>query len=519
MNFKKSFKFAAPLAFISASSLLIGTSAYARHHHMSMQADGPTPTASCVFPDGTSPKRPEVHCYGPTEFLKAYGIDQLHAAGITGKGQVIILADSFGSPTAQQDLDHFSDTYGIARTTVQFIYPNGPYVNDLADDDKVGWAGETTLDLEWAHAIAPDATIVNIITNVSETVGLAGLPDLFKGVQMATAQYPGAIISMSFGTGEPTFTPSDIKDYLQGSFHDILKKAAAADITVLASTGDSGTTNEDAAMANMVPYPNASYPASDPLITAVGGTALEIGWKWTPQGTADDFWTCKLFPNSSCAKDFMAAEVSTNNLETVWKEDWAFAAGGGGVSTIFNAARYQQNLNEDAQIIMKGHRALPDVSMNAAINGGVNIYTSYVAPKLGAMGPTWQNTGGTSCASPEMAALVALAGQTASDTLGKKVGIGFLNPILYSLPDSDFNDITSASLGDKSQVSIDNDSIYYSADTFKKFPKNAPPVPVPGYYTTPGYDMATGLGTPKAERLVLDIARARIARESHFKRK
>jgi len=519
MNFKtKSFKFAAPLA-LGTILFSMGPSAYARHHHVSMQADGPTPTASCVFPDGTSPKRPEVHCYGPKEFLKAYGIDQLHAAGITGKGQVIILADSFGSPTAQQDLDHFSDTYGIARTKIQFIYPDGPYVNDLADDDKVGWAGETTLDLEWAHAIAPDATIVNIITNVSETVGLAGLPDLFKGVQMVTAQYPGAIISMSFGTGEPTFTPSDIKDYLQGSFHDILKQAAKADITVLASTGDSGTTNEDAAMANMIPYQNASYPASDPLITAVGGTALEIGWKWTPQGTADDFWTCKLFPNSSCVKDFMAAEVAVNNLETVWKEDWAFAAGGGGLSSIFPGPRYQKNVTATALTAMKGHRALPDISMNAAINGGVNIYTSYVAPKFDANGPTWQNTGGTSCASPEMAALVALSGQTASDVLGKKVGIGFLNPILYSLPDSDFNDIISASIGDRSQVSIDNDSIYYSADTFKKYPKQAPPVAVPGYFTTAGYDMATGLGTPKAERLVLDIARARVARDHHFIRK
>jgi subtilase family serine protease len=499
MNLKKS----APLAVV----LTLSSLAQATPHHRMVSAAYSKVASNCVYPDGTSPQgNAEIHCYAPPEFFKAYGIDKLHAAGITGKGQTIILVDSFGSPTMQTDLDHFSAQFGLPNTQIQFIYPNGPVNNTLANDDMVGWAGETTLDLEWAHAIAPDATLVNIVTNSSETVGLAGLPDLFNGIQSAITQYPGSIISMSFGTGEPTFTDSDIQNYLKGSFHQILEQASNAGITLLASSGDSGSTNLNAAQTELIGSPNASYPATDPLVTAVGGTALQAGWKWTPQGTADQFWACQFAKTANCPNDFLAStHSSTYRAETVWKEDWAVAAGGGGVSTIFDAPNYQANVNSGAKSIMNGHRGIPDIAMNAAIDGGVVVYSSYGKP-----GSTWASTGGTSCASPETAALIALAGQKASDTAGQKVSIGYLNPILYSLSGSDFNDIVSQNFGTKSQVSIDNDSLYFSADLFKQNPKQETPVQVSGYFTTPGYDLATGLGSPIADKFVLDVAAARL---------
>ena len=435
--------------------------------------------------------------------------------GLTGKGQTIILADSFGSPTLQQDLDHFSDTFHLPRTTIQFVYPNGPYVNPVSNGDQVGWAEETTLDLEWAHAIAPDATLVNIVSNTSETTGLTGLPDLFAGIQMAAKLYPGAVLSMSFGTGEPTFTDSDIKTYLKGSFHDILKEATYGDMTLLASSGDSGSTNINTDQTSLIASPNASYPATDPLITAVGGTALEAGWKWTPQGTADDFWTCIINKTANCPTDFLSSVLSKGHVgEMVWKEDWALAAGGGGVSTIFEAPEYQFKLNDRALDIMNGYRGIPDLSMNAAINGGVEIYTSFVSPSQGVKGPSWQSTGGTSCASPETAALVALAGQKASEVLGRTVGIGFLNPILYSLKNRDFNDVRSRSFGAARQVEIDNDALFFSSAVLKlNGPTSVPPVVVPGYSTEKGYDLATGRGSPKAVNFVRDVARARVERE------
>jgi subtilase family serine protease len=509
---QSSFRFVVSSAIIASLSAGLSSQAFAFPHIRMVKSSDATASGNCIYPDGKAPTdQPEIHCYEPKQFLAAYGIDKLHDMGITGKGQTIILADSFGSPTMQNDLDVFSDKFGLPRTKVQFIYPNGPYTNDLADSDKAGWAGETTLDLEWAHAIAPDATLVNIVTNTSETVGLAGFPDLFKGFQMAIKQYPGSIISMSFGTGEPTFTDSDITNYLRGSFHQILEEAVAADITLLASSGDQGSTNLDKDQKTLIGYANASYPASDPLITAVGGTALQAGWKWTPQGTADDYWACKLAKLPNCPKDFLAATPVDGYVgETVWKEDWAFAASGGGVSTIFDAPDYQSSIGSAPLAIMKGKRGLPDTAMNAAINGGVEIYTSYVAPLVGAMGPTWSSTGGTSCASPETAALIALAGQKASDDLGRPVGIGYLNPILYSLADSDFNDVVSQTIAPN--VSIDNDAVYFSAATHAAHPKSTPPVAVPGYFTTPGFDLVTGRGSPNAPNFVLDVARAREAR-------
>ena len=500
----------------TAISIGLLPQAFAMPHHRMIHSEQATSSGACTYPDGTAPKnRPEIHCYEPKEFLKAYGIDKLHKMGLTGRGQTIILVDSFGSPTMQADLDHFSETFGLPKTKIEFIYPNGPYVNPVNDDDHAGWAGETTLDLEWAHAIAPDATLVNIVSNVSETTGLTGLPELFLGIQMAVKQYPGAVVSMSFGTGEPTFTASDIKNYLQGTFHDILKKATAADMTLLASAGDQGSTNINTDQSSLIGFANASYPATDPLITAVGGTALEYGWEWTPQGTAEDFFTCEITKNPNCPTDFLASQSSNRRTETVWKEDWAFAAGGGGVSTIFDAPDYQSGLQPSILKIVNGHRGIPDTSLNAAINGGVDIYTSYVSPSEKIAGPHWQSTGGTSCASPETAALVALAGQRASEELGRNVGIGFLNPILYSLDERDFNDIVSHALGAESQVPIDTNALFFSADVLAaEGPKSVPPVPVSGYSTGRGYDLATGRGSPRAVEFVLDVAQARVERDA-----
>lgn len=454
-------------------------SALATPHHRTIYADDTsTASANCTYPDGTTPAdRPELHCYDPKQFLAAYGIEKLHRMGITGKGQTIVLVDSYGSPTMQQDLDHFSDTFGLPRTTIQFVYPNGSYVNDVSDDDKTGWAEETTLDLEWSHAVAPDATLVNVVTASSETVGLAGFPDIFAGIQMAVKQFPGAIISMSFGTGEPTFESSDIETYVKGSFHQVFADATAADSTLLSSAGDTGSTNIGSDQQTMLAYANAGYPATDPLVTAVGGTALESDWKWTPQGTADDYWNCKLNKLQNCPSDFFLSILSNHfRRETVWKEDWAIAAGGGGVSTIFSAPDYQARMKQSLRKIANGYRGIPDISMNAAINGGVEMYTSFGGKNV------WSSSGGTSCASPEMAGLIALAGQKASDELGKNVSIGYLNPTLYSMNKDDFYQIKPRDFGVNKQVVINNDSIYFSTALAKANPSQVPAVAVPGYF-------------------------------------
>ena len=495
--------------------------------------------AVCTFPDGTHPTREDMHCYHPAEFMQAYGIDKLHKLGLTGKGQTIILVDSFGSPTMQADLDHFSDVYHLPRKNIQFIYPNGLYINPLTmpdpknpahqipDEGKVGWAEETTLDLEWAHAVAPDAELVNIVTNVNETEGVTGLPELFHGIEMAISQYPNAIVSMSFGTGEPTFTGEEASDVLRGSFHQIFARATEAGMTLLAATGDNGTASASLDMQSMMDIVSADYPASDPLITAVGGTSLEYGWKWNPEGTIGDYMDCKsnqieekkANPKekvSDCPLDFFNSEKTLGSrTESVWKEDWALAAGGGGISTVFEAPDYQDVLPASVKNQLSSHRAIPDLAMNAAINGGVVMYTSFQAPGAD-KSPVWSSSGGTSAATPEMAGLVALAGQRASDMMGKPVGIGSLNKILYSLKADSFNDIVSQAFGSAKQVVIDTNALYFSGLALQIFgPTSETPDQVPGYAVTPGYDLATGLGSPVADKLVEEIAQARVLNFNH----
>jgi len=249
----------------------------------------------------------------------------------------------------------------------------------------------------------------------------------------------------------------------------------------------------------------------------VGGTAIESGWLWTPQGTVEDYWKCQIQGSSKCPTDFLLSKnVKGSVTESVWKEDWALAAGGGGISTIFSIPQFQSGLDSSVQKLVNGYRAIPDLSLNAAINGGVQVYMGFIAPTLGVPAPTWQSFGGTSCASPETAGLIALAGEEASKELNKPVGIGSLNPILYSLNDQDYNDIVAETFGADNQVTIDNNALYYSASVLSaEGSAHVPPVAVPGFQTTKGYDLATGLGTPRALNFVLDVAHARVVREGN----
>jgi subtilase family serine protease len=258
------------------------------------------------------------------------------------------------------------------------------------------------------------------------------------------------------------------------------------------------------------------------LVTAVGGTALEYGWKWNPKGSLEDYLDCKSRQNqqkmanpkatpAACPNDFFASEEAPGSrIETIWKEDWAMAGGGGGISSVFGMPDYQrQTLPQAIRDQSRGFRTIPDVSMHAAINGGVMCYSSYVIPGQDKT-PSWGSVGGTSAATPEMAALVALAGQRASDLMGKKVGIGALNPLLYSINSADFNDMVPQTFGAKDQIVIDNNGLYFSDLGLQIFgPTSETPVPVAGYSVLSGYDMATGLGTPIADRFVEDLARAR----------
>ncbi len=427
--------------------------------------DNQTPAAgpyACVDPDG-HPRSTSFHCYTPANIYAAYGVDALHAEGTTGKGQTIVIVDSYGSPTAQADLNRFSDTFGLPRTTIQFIHPNGtPPFNNSVNGAAVGWAEETSLDVQWAHAIAPDAHIVLVEANPAETEGVQGFPSIFRGEQMAIDAFPGAVMSQSFAATEQSFQPAAGAQV--ALFDSVYQNATSRHVTVLGSSGDSGTANVDK-QGRVFPFPTVGWPSSDPLVTSAGGTWLQFGWTWNPSSPTD--------------VSFITTPGS--RTEAVWNEPFIQAATGGGRSVLFATPGFQSGISAS---LLQGRRGLPDLSWNAAVDGGVLVYTSFPGVRVG-----WHIIGGTSASSPQLAGLIALTNQLAD--AAKKSHVGGLNTLVYGLPASDFNDIVPHTFG---AVTLADNSNFGSG--------------IAGMAVTAGYDLATGRGSPKAFGFVHDLAAA-----------
>jgi subtilase family serine protease len=268
---------------------------------------------------------------------------------------------------------------------------------------QVGWAAETTLDVEWAHAMAPDANIVLLTSPVAETQGVQGMPEFLYLETYALAHNLGKIISQSWGTTENTlFTPAGQKVF--ANFEAFYQSAAQQNVTVLASAGDSGSSNVELNGTTYYPFPTVGFPASSPFVTAVGGTSL------------------------------FATESGNRQFEITW------IGSGGGVSQQFVEPQYQNLLPAPVQQILENHRGLPDVAYNADPNTSIFIYLSF----LGSSSAGYYFIGGTSEGSPQWAGIIADANQLAGHPLG------FLNPKLYAIGANGmqsqlFNDITFGS--------------------------------------------------------------------------
>jgi subtilase family serine protease len=403
-----------------------------------LKGQQPPTDAMCRAQTGTP-------CYSPQEMRRAYNVAPLVNAGYGGKGQTIVIIDSFGSPTIQADLHTFDQGYGLPDPKLTILSPLGTVPFDPSNSDMVGWAFETTLDVEWSHAMAPDANIVLMTSPIDETEGVQGMPQFLYLEKYALDHHLGKIISQSWGATENTlFTPAGEQVFDQ--FNSFYKHAAQENVTVFASTGDSGSSNVELDGTTIYPFPTVGYPASSPWVTAVGGTSL------------------------------YADTNGRYESETVWDEVAKMAgAGGGGISQVFSEPDYQRaNLPKSDQELLGGHRGIPDISYNADPLTAILVYISIPVPSIP---PGFYTIGGTSEGSPQWAGIIADADQLAGRPLG------FLNDALYQIGNSSdasesFHDITVGNNG-------------YNG--------------VPGYNATPGWDAASGWGTPKAANLVSEL--------------
>jgi subtilase family serine protease len=428
--------------------LLCGSgTAVAQPFHILVPHQFPQPPtiAECEATEG-------IACYGPAQFQQAYNMKPLYRAGLTGRGKTIVIVDSFGSPTVQSDLATFDQAYGLpAPPSLRTIQPAGPVPPfDPTNSDMVGWAEETSLDVQYSHAMAPGANILLVETPVAETEGTVGFPEIVEAENYVINHDLGDVITQSFGATEETFPSPQSIFRLRGAYLN----AAAHDVTVLGSSGDTGATDYQLDGTDLYTSQVNSWPSSDPLVTSVGGTQLHL--------------------NANGANGFRTAP------DNVWNDQALFqspAAGGGGVSAVFSRPFYQ---NRVAGVVGRW-RGTPDVSMSAAVDGGALVYMSFDPIQ-----PAYYIIGGTSEASPLFSGVVAIADQAAGHRLG------LLNPSLYSLgdrPRSGIVDITSG-----------NNTVSFSQGT--------PPetFTVDGFEAAPGYDLASGLGTASGARLVNQLA-------------
>ncbi|MEU9388768.1 S53 family peptidase [Streptomyces sp. NPDC048324] len=319
-----------------------------------------------------------INCYTPLQYRTAYDLDALYRKGVTGKGRTIVIVDSYGSPTVQHDLDVYSKQFGLPSTKVKVVKWGHVPAFDPKNSDMTGWAGETTLDVEMAHAVAPAAKIVVVETAVSETEGTTGLPEMMDAEKYMIDHGVGDVISQSFGATENTFPGFGKGDFssikkLRYAFQDANRKH----VTVLAASGDGGATDMKLDGKTFYDKRVNSWPSSDPLVTSIGGTQLHLndkGERVKPDSVYNDY-----------------------------------GAGGGGQSHVFTRPSFQNGVKSK----VGARRGTPDISMSAAVNGGAWIYSSYDPTAVG-----WDVSGGTSEATPLFAGIVALADQAAGHRVG-----------------------------------------------------------------------------------------------------
>lgn len=338
-------------------SLAVGTAARAApgphpgRHHFSAAA---TRVGSATTVPERVARAQQALQSSASDLQKAYNVAPLFAKHIDGSGLTIATLVSFGDKSAQAYLDQYDADNHLPAGTVQTVEPAGavPGCTDpgVNAGDCNAWGGETDLDISMIHTLAPGAKILIIATPVSETEGITGFPEMMTAMDYAVSHHLASAISMSLGTPEDDFANATQLHGLDSHF----KNATDHGVTVLTSTGDDGADGMHLDGTTLWRRKEASFPAVEPYVTAVGGTELALDANGNRTG-ADVLW-----PHS-----------------------------GAGVSRVFGIPAWQQNT---AAATHATGRALPDITL--------------------------EGTSGTSEASPLMAAIVGLADQSAGRDLG-----------------------------------------------------------------------------------------------------
>ncbi len=345
----------------------------------------------------------------PAQIRQAYGISAISFNGVTGDGtgQTIAIVDPYDDPKIASDLQSFDAYFKIANPpSFTKVNENGGSV--LPGVDPTGsWEAEEALNVEWAHALAPNASIILVEASTANALDMIG-----AGVNWARQQPGVSVVSLGYDAASE-FSGETAYDSV------FTTPTGHQGVTFVAPTGDNGSPG--------------GYASLSPNVLGVGGTSLTLN-------------------------------AGNYGSETVWNN--TYGKSGGGLSTIESRPSYQNGVAD----VVGAERGAPDVAFDADPLTGVDVYDTY----NGSVANPWTERGGTNLGAPAWAAIIAVADQgRALAGLGSLDGATQTLPMLYSLPSSDFHDVTTGNNG--------------------------------AFSAGPGYDLATGLGTPVANLLVQDL--------------
>lgn len=347
-----------------------------------------------------------------TQLANAYEFDGLYTSKDFGRGVSVGIVE-FGEPNSPSDIAAFQRCYGT-HAKVSYVKVDG--FNQTGAGE-----GEAALDIETVIATAPAA---HVVVYRSPNTG-AGVYDDYKTI---IAQDKVKIVSVSYGLCEHYQNRSQAM-----AITTLFKKAAVQGQTIVASSGDSGSEGclDNDHNKNRL---SVNFPASDPYVLGVGGTAI--------------------------------TKLVKRPGEVVWNDGYdGDGAGGGGNSVFFSEPKYQKSFKIKSKV-----REVPDVSADA------DVETGYMIFHKGA----WGDIGGTSAAAPLWGAFLAL-----TDARCPKTPVGWANSAIYFAASPKVKAVVINDIAAFPKPFPDNVN-----NNFTHFQPGNP------YPVKKGYDAATGLGSP-----------------------
>jgi subtilase family serine protease len=421
------------------------------------------------LPPAYGAKQPYAPCgYTPAQFQGAYGTTQAVAKGLDGRGITVAITDAYAAPTILQDANQYAQAHGqapFAKGQFTQVLPKKGYRYGYdptnPDNDQCGeqgWYGEETLDVEAVHAMAPGADVVYVAGRSCDD------NDLDAAINKVVNRKLATIVTNSWGGVGGDAAPAYLEAYEQTFI-----QADLEGIGLFFSSGDTGDESTETTDGS----PGADFPGTDPFVTAVGGTALEVGKNDNYLGEVG--WATG---NSVLGPKGRAWQPAPPG-------DWTYGAGGG-PSAIFDEPYYQKGVVPDS--VSGGRRTIPDIAMDADPQTGMLVGETQTFPD-GTAKYSEYRIGGTSLASPLYAGIEAISDQV----YGR--AHGFVTPAIYALAGTGaVRDIVPPK---KPQAVVRvnyNNQVDASAGTtplLRSLDDEAQSI-----HTNPGWDSITGVGTP-----------------------